>query len=108
MLDTIKEHRIPCHVIAADCDRAVSSQLFPLRILHSIKPSCIQPNGHVEQNIRIMKDYLGYRNIQLTVRYTATNPGPDREAAAAKADRQTGGARATRCACLPNVASGLQ
>lgn len=66
--------------VVRDAGRAAGMQ-FPIHP-HMLRHACGYRLANAGTDTRLIQDFLGHRNIQHTVRYTATNP--ERFAAAAK------------------------
>jgi type 1 fimbriae regulatory protein FimB len=65
-------HRSTVNLILIECSKAASLPL--LAHPHMLRHACGFALADQGADTRLIQDYLGHRNIQHTVRYTATNP----------------------------------
>lgn len=73
----VSEQRTPLHLSTVDLALRKYGALASLPLLahpHMLRHACGFALADQGADTRLIQDYLGHRNIQHTVRYTATNP----------------------------------
>ena len=65
-------HRSTVNLLLNTCSKAAALPF--LAHLHMLRHACGFPLADQGADTRLIQDYLGHRNIQHTVKYTAANP----------------------------------